>query len=105
MGRNPGGHSHSRFGSWLLICLLLAVRPIRRDDVINHRRWMIRAFATGVAVGTIRIWLGLLFGTGVLFGIGVLDFHNSFAAAFCIGLSLHVLAAEWWIRTTPNKTG
>jgi hypothetical protein len=39
---------------------------------------MIRAFAVGVGVGTIRIW---------------------------IGLSLHVLAADWWIRTTPDKTG
>jgi hypothetical protein len=25
--------------------------------------------------------------------------------AFWIGLSLHVLAGEWWIRTTPDKTG
>jgi hypothetical protein len=31
--------------------------------------------------------------------------YDSFAAAFWIGLSLHVLAAEWWIRTTPAKTG
>jgi hypothetical protein len=50
-------------------------------------------------VGTIRIWIGLFLGTGLL------DFHDSFAAAFWIGLSLHVLAAEWWIRTTPDKTG
>jgi hypothetical protein len=35
----------------------------------------------------------------------VLDFRDSFAAAFWIGLSLHVLAGEWWIRTTPDKTG
>jgi hypothetical protein len=26
-------------------------------------------------------------------------------AAFWLGLSLHVLAGEWWIRTTPDKTG
>lgn len=36
------------FGSWFLVCLLLAFRAIRRDDVVNHRRWMIRAFAMGV---------------------------------------------------------
>ena len=87
------------FGCWFLACLLLAVRAIRREEVSIHRRWMIRAFAVGVGVGTIRIWIGLLFGTGLL------DFHDSFAAAFWIGLSLHVLAAEWWIRTTPDKTG
>jgi uncharacterized membrane protein YozB (DUF420 family) len=87
------------FGCWFLVCLLLAVRAIRRDQVPVHRRWMIRAFAVGLGVGTIRIWIGLLFGTGLL------DFHDSFAAAFWIGLSLHVLAGEWWIRTTPDKTG
>ena len=48
------------FGCWFITCLLLAVRAIRRDDVIDHRRWMIRAFAAGVAVGTTRIWLGIL---------------------------------------------
>jgi uncharacterized membrane protein YozB (DUF420 family) len=87
------------FGCWFLACLLLAVRAIRRDEVPVHRRWMIRAFAVGVGIGTIRIWIGLLLGTGLL------NFHNSFAAAFWIGLSLHVLAGEWWIRTSPDKTG
>ena len=87
------------FGCWFLTCLVLAVRAIRRGEVSIHRRWMIRAFAVGLGVGTIRIWIGLFLGTGLL------DFHDSFAAAFWIGLSLHVLAAEWWIRTTPDKTG
>jgi uncharacterized membrane protein len=87
------------FGCWFLSCLLLAVRAIRRDDVVNHRRWMIRAFAAGVAVGTVRIWIGILLGSGLL------DFPDSFAAAFWIAFSLHVLAGEWWIRTTPPKSG
>jgi uncharacterized membrane protein len=87
------------FGCWFLACLVLAVRAIRRGEVSIHRRWMIRAFAVGLGVGTIRIWIGLFLGTGLL------GFRDSFAAAFWIGLSLHVLAAEWWIRTTPDKTG
>jgi uncharacterized membrane protein len=33
------------FGLWFLACLVLAFRAIRRDDVVHHRRWMIRAFA------------------------------------------------------------
>ena len=37
------------FGLWFLACLVLAVRPIRRDDIVHHRRWMIRAFAIGMA--------------------------------------------------------
>jgi uncharacterized membrane protein len=98
-GGTPEAIATAVFGCWFLACLLLAVRAIRRGKVSIHRRWMIRAFAVGVGVGTIRIWIGLLLGTGLL------DFHNSFAAAFWIGLSLNVLAAEWWIRTTPDKTG
>ncbi|HEX5905469.1 MAG TPA: DUF2306 domain-containing protein [Propionibacteriaceae bacterium] len=98
-GGTPEAIATTVFGCWFLACLLLAVRAIRRGEVSIHRRWMIRAFAVGVGVGTIRIWIGLLLGTGLL------DFHNSFAAAFWIGLSLNVLAAEWWIRTTPDKTG
>jgi uncharacterized membrane protein len=87
------------FSCWFVACLALAVNAIRRGDAINHRRWMIRAFATGVAVGTVRIWLGLLFGSGLL------DAHDSFDAAFWIAFSLHVIAGEWWIRTTPAKSG
>jgi uncharacterized membrane protein len=98
-GGTPEGIATAVFGCWILACLLLAVRAIRRGKVSIHRRWMIRAFAVGVGVGTIRIWIGLLLATGLL------DFHDTFAVAFWIGLSLNVLAAEWWIRTTPDKTG
>jgi uncharacterized membrane protein len=87
------------FGCWFVVCLALAVSAIRRGDVVNHRRWMIRAFVTGVAVGTVRIWIGLLFGSGLL------DAYDSFAVAFWIAFILHVAAGEWWIRTTPAKTG
>jgi Predicted membrane protein (DUF2306) len=45
------------FGVWFLVCLLLAFRAIRADDIVQHRRWMIRAFGISVAVGTIRIWI------------------------------------------------
>ena len=98
-GGPPEAIATAVFGCWFVACLLLAVRAIRRGEVSIHRRWMIRAFAVGVGVGTIRIWIGLLLGTGLL------DFHDTFAVAFWIGLSLNVLAAEWWIRTTPDKTG
>ena len=47
------------FGAWFVACLVLAFRAIRRDDVPQHRRWMIRAFAVGIGIGTIRIWVGI----------------------------------------------
>ena len=84
------------FGLWFLTCLVLAVRAIRRDDIVHHRRWMIRAFAIGIGIATTRIWLALFQVTGLL------DFASSFGPAFWISFSLHAAAAELWLRTFPN---
>jgi uncharacterized membrane protein len=84
------------FGVWFIACLVLAARAIRRDDMFHHRRWMIRAFAVGIAVGTIRIWLG------IFQGFGLLDFEDAFGPAFWISFSLHAAAAELWLRAFPN---
>ena len=83
------------FGLWFLTCLVLAVRAIRRDDIVPHRRWMIRAFAIGIGLGTTRIWLQLL-------PLAGLDFASSFGPAFWISFSLHALIAELWLRVFPN---
>ena len=87
------------FGSWFLVALLLAFRAIRGGNVRMHRRWMIRAFAVGLAVGTIRLWVGLFEGTGML------DAVESFAPAFWLGFSMHVAAAELWLWWRPNEDG
>ncbi|HET6294735.1 MAG TPA: DUF2306 domain-containing protein [Kribbella sp.] len=87
------------FGIWFLVCLVNAFRAIRRDDVVNHRRWMIRAYAIGIGVGTIRIWVYIFTAPDLL------SFPDSFAAAFWISFALHAVFAEWWIRTTPHPPG
>ena len=84
------------FGLWFLTCLVLAVRAIRRDDIVHHRRWMIRAFAIGIGIGTTRVWLALFEVTGLR------SFESSFGPAFWISFSLHALIAELWIRAFPN---
>jgi uncharacterized membrane protein len=83
------------FGLWFLTCLVLAVRAIRRDDIVHHRRWMIRAFAIGTGIATTRIWLQLL-------PLAGLDFASSFGPAFWISFTLHALVAEFWLRAFPN---
>lgn len=87
------------FGLWFLLCLVNAFRAIRRDAVVDHRRWMIRAYAIGIGVGTIRLWVYLFTEAGIL------DFPDSFAASFWIAFTLHAAFAEWWIRTTPHPPG
>ena len=85
------------FGTWFLVSLVLAYRAIRGGDVDRHRRWMIRAFAVGLGVGTIRLWVGLL----VAAGIGE---QPAFAPAFWLGFGMHVVAAELWLAWRPTVT-
>jgi uncharacterized membrane protein YozB (DUF420 family) len=87
------------FGAWFLFALTTAYRAIRRRDVRTHRRWMIRAFAVGLAVGTIRIWIGLFQ------GFAILDFRDAFGVAFWISFLLHAAAAELYLRWRPAASG
>lgn len=83
------------FGTWFAVALVVAYRSVRRGDVRRHRRWMIRAFAVGLAVGTIRIWVGLFQ------AFGLLDFRESFGVAFWLSFAMHVAFAELWVRLRP----
>ena len=87
------------FGVWFVTALLLAYRAVRRRDITTHRRWMIRAFAVGLAVGTIRIWIGLFE------AFGVLETRDAFGVAFWISFLLHAAIAELWLYWRPDQTG
>ena len=87
------------FGSWFLVALLLAFRGILGGNVRMHRRWMIRAFAVGLGVGMIRVWVG------IFAGFQILSLEESFAPAFWLGLSMHVVAGELWLWWRPNEDG
>ena len=84
------------FGTWFVIALALAYRYIRAGDTVRHRRWMIRAFAIGLGVGTIRIWVGLFQATGLV------EFDDAFGAAFWLSWTLHVIAGEIWLWRRPT---
>ena len=87
------------FGAWFVTALLLAYRAVRRRDITTHRRWMIRAFAVGLAVGTIRIWIGLFE------AFGILETREAFGVAFWISFLLHAAVAELWLYWRPDQTG
>jgi uncharacterized membrane protein len=84
------------FGIWFVFCLAYAYTHIRSGDTVSHRRWMIRAFAIGLGVGTIRIWIGLFQ------GFGLLDEVTSFGVAFWVAFTMHLIAAELWLRWRPT---
>ena len=87
------------FGVWFVACLLLAWRAIRRGNMVDHRRWMVRGFAVSVGVGIIRAWVGILYGAGLT------SLPTSFAVSFWLGLGFGVLGGELWLRSTPPASG
>ena len=97
------------FGAWFVTCLVRALRAIRRDDVPQHRRWMIRAFSVGIGIGTIRIWTGVFTAVAISRNGGpeglTLPDEATFGLAFWLALAMHVALGEWWLRRTPDLHG
>jgi uncharacterized membrane protein len=89
------------FGFLFLFALSKGFWHIRRRQVTLHRQWMIRAFAIGLAVATIRPIVGIFFATSRLSGLTPAQF---FGTAFWIGFVLHLIAAEAWIHATLPQT-
>jgi uncharacterized membrane protein len=88
------------FGTFFLFALCKAFWHIRRREIALHREWMIRAFAVGLAVATIRPIMGVFFATSRLSGLTP---HEFFGIAFWIGFVLHLIVAEAWIHATQPQ--
>jgi hypothetical protein len=87
------------FGTFFLIPLGRALRHALRREFAQHREWMIRGYAIGLAVATIRPIIGFFFATAVIRGRAP-DPHQFFGTAFWIGFTLQAVAAEIWINYT-----
>lgn len=81
-------------GTAFLIALVRAFFAVCHRDFVAHREWMIRMFALGLGIATIRV-LGLL-----VLAITGTTFQKSAAAVFWIGWVSTCTLAEWWIRYT-----
>jgi uncharacterized membrane protein len=90
------------FSALFLIFLGLAVFRIRQRKIAAHREWMIRAFALGLAVTSMRPTVA------ILIALGGLSFAEALGIAFWLGFSLHMVLAECWINFTRmerNRAG
>jgi uncharacterized membrane protein len=85
------------FALIFLFSLLRAFVYIRRRNVPLHREWMIRAYAIGLAVATIRPIMGVFFATQRLTHLTP---HDFFGTAFWLGFTAQLIAAEAWINYT-----
>jgi uncharacterized membrane protein len=87
------------FGTFFLIALGKALWHALRRDFAEHREWMIRGYAIGLAVATIRPIMGTFFAAAMIRGHRP-DPHEFFGTAFWIGFTLQMTAAEIWINYT-----
>lgn len=86
-------------GALFLFALIRAFIAIRRRDVVRHREWMIRMFAIGLGIATVRV-VGL-----VLIAITGGSFQDLAGISFWSGWVITFGAAELWIRhTRPRAT-
>ncbi len=90
------------FSIFFLFALSKAYLLIRKGKPALHREWMIRAYAIGLAITTIRPIVGIFFATSGFTGLTPYEF---FGTAFWIGFVLHLVVAEAWIyRTRPQQS-
>src|ERR1700730_16519473 len=92
------------FGSFFLIALAKALWHALRREFAQHREWMIRGYAIGLAVATIRPIMGTFFAVAALEGRRP-EPHEFFGTAFWIGFTLQMIAAEIWINYTRPNAG
>src|SRR5690348_7367719 len=92
------------FAMLFAFCLTKGFVHIRRKEVPLHREWMIRGFAIGLGVATVRPIVGAFFAGRRL------SPHEFFGTAFWLGFTINLIAAEAWINYTrvrriPERSG
>src|SRR5712664_2568359 len=91
------------FGSFFLIALAKALWHALRREFAQHREWMIRGYAIGLAVATVRPIMGTFFAAALLRGHAP-EPKEFFGTAFWVGFTLQMIAAEIWINYTRSAT-
>jgi len=88
------------FALLFLFSLTKALIYISNGNFALYREWMLRAFAIGLAIATVRPIVGLFF------ALSSLSPHDFFGIAFWLGFTIHLIVAEAWIlHTRPTHHG
>ena len=90
------------FGLLFLFALGKGFAAIRARRIAEHRQWMIRAYAIGLGVATVRPIMGVFFATSRLTHLTP---HDFFGIAFWLGFLLSLGVAEAWIRFLKPSAG
>jgi Predicted membrane protein (DUF2306) len=85
------------FALLFLFSLTKALNHLSHRRMMVYREWMIRGFAIGLAIATVRPIVGMFF------AFSKLSPHEFFGIAFWLGFTIHLIAAESWINYTRSK--
>lgn len=103
LGKTIGGLDEKAaillFGTFFLIALAKAFWHALHREFVPHREWMIRGYAVGLAVATIRPIMGMFFAAAMMRGHSP-EPKEFFGTAFWIGFTLQTVLAEIWIHYT-----
>jgi Predicted membrane protein (DUF2306) len=89
------------FGTYMIVCLILAVRALLQRKFVTHGAWMTRAYALGIAAGTQAIFL---IPGSVLLG-SANETYRAFAmaAAWLVNLGVAELVIRRRVRKRARK--
>ncbi|CEG25461.1 DUF2306 domain-containing protein [Bacillus sp. B-jedd] len=76
--------------AWLLTTYL-AYKYIRKKNILQHERWMIRSYAVTLVAITFRIWSAVI-------GYSLDNFQLGYTAAIWVSLIGNLAAAEYLLR-------
>lgn len=86
------------FGAAQIITLIVAVHAILRRNIVRHRAWMVRAFAIGLSISTMRFYFIPAF---LVFGMEPNAFNISLG--MWIGFLTNTLVAEIILARGKNR--
>jgi uncharacterized membrane protein len=70
---------------------------IRRREIAQHREWMIRTFAVGLGISTLRLLLPVMIMLGA-------SFVEAWDTVVWLGFGVNLVVAEIWINITRPQT-
>jgi hypothetical protein len=85
------------FGSAMVVSIVLGFETIGRGDVLQHRAWMMRAYAIGLGAGTQAL-------TQLVAGL-IVSPPSALSGALAMGAGwvINLAVAEWAIRRMPAQ--
>ena len=82
------------FAVYFLLCIANTGFYAIKKNAILYREWLLRSFAIGLAIATIRPIVGMFF------ALSSLSPREFFGIAFWLGFTIHLMIVEAWIRYT-----